>query len=165
MECIDEKREGTASEHATGHGDIATDHAATTGTGTATERASGACTDLGLLTDVDMTSGGDRKTYPILEVAFPSDMWWSMPPWLSQAIYAEYALGNDVVYTWDWGNKRSGSWSPEGQTTTINRYTIDFKEMLQTNIDNNRTRSVRWIWICEDDVAPDWSGQIKRCKK
>ena len=62
MECIDEKREG-----------IATEHAATTGSdlpgGTATERASGTCTDLGLLTDVDMTSGGDRKTYPILEVA------------------------------------------------------------------------------------------------
>jgi hypothetical protein len=108
-----------------------------------------------------MTSGDDTKTYPILEVAFPKDTWWSVPPVLSRAIYDQYALGNDVAYTWDWGNKRSGSWSPEGQTTTINRYTIDFKEMLQTNIDNNRKRSVRWIWIREDDVAPTWSGQIQ----
>ena len=158
MACIDEKREG-----------IATEHAATTGSdlpgGTATERASGMCTDLGVLTDVEMTSGGDRTTYPILEVAHPNDMWWSMPPWLSQPIYDHYARGNNVSYTWNWGDKRNGSWSPEGQTTAINRYMIDFKEMLQTNIDNNRKRSVRWIWICEDDVAPDWSGQIKRCKK
>ena len=79
MECINEKREG-----------IATEHAATTGSdlpgGTATERASGTCTDLGLLQDVAMTSCDDRKTYPILEVAHPKDMWWSMPPWLSQPI-------------------------------------------------------------------------------
>ena len=157
---------GTAAEHAIGHGGAATEHAATTNTdlprGIATERAFGTCTDLGLLTDVDMAASDDRKTYPILEVAFRNDTWWSMPPWLSQAIYDEYALDKNVVYTWDWGNKRSGSWSPEGQTTTINRYQIDFKEMLQTNIDNNRKRSVRWIWICEDDVAPAWSGQIQQ---
>ena len=73
MECIDEKREGNATEHA-----------ATTGSdlpgGTATERVSGRCTELGLLADVAMTSGDDRKTYQILEVAFANDMWWSMPP-------------------------------------------------------------------------------------
>ena len=178
MACIDEKREGIAAEHATGHGGaamghaegIATEHAAGHGDGTerpggtATEGASGTCTDLGHLTDVDMTSGDDRKTHPILEVAFPDDMWWSLPSWLSQAIYNEYAIGKDVSYVWDWGDRRSGSYSPEGQTTTFNRYTIDFKNMMQTNSDNNRKRSVRWIWICEDDMAPAWSGQIEhRC--
>ena len=174
MECSDEKREGTATELASTNGSdlpggTATEHASTNGSdlpgGTATGHASGTCTDLGLVTDVEMASGGDRKTYPILEVAFPNDMWWSVPSWLSQDIYAQYALGNDVGYTWDWGDKRNGSYvNPEGYTTTINRYTIDFTAMLQTNIDNNRKRSVRWIWICEDDVAPAWSGQIKRSK-
>ena len=111
-----------------------------------------------------MTSAGVGQKYPILEVAFSNDMWWSMPPWISLPIYDQYALGKNVNYTWDWGNTRSGSWSPEGQTTTINRYIIDFTEMIQTNIDNNRKRSVRWIWTCEDAVAPEWSSQIKRKK-
>ena len=145
---------GTAAEHAIGHG------------GAATERAFGTCTDLGLLTDVDMAASDDRKTYPILEVAFPNDMWWSLPPFLSQAIYDVYDGGNNAAYTWDWGNKRHGSYvDPEGQSTSINRYTIDFDEMLQTNIDNNRKRSVRWVWVCEGDVTPSWSGQIKPAKK
>ncbi len=101
MECIDEKRDG-----------IATGHAATTGSdllgGPAAERASGRCPELGLLADVAMTSGDDRRTYPILEIAYASGMWWSMPPELSQPIYDQYALGKDVSYIWAWGNKRSG---------------------------------------------------------
>ena len=145
---------GTAAEHAIGHG------------GAATKRAFGTCTDLGLLTDVDMAASDDCKTYPVLEVAFPNDMWWPMPQFLSQKIHEVYVHGNNAVYTWDWGSKRSGSYvDPEGQTTTINRYTIDFDEMLQTNIDNNRKRSVRWVWVCEGDVTPSWSGQIKPAKK
>ena len=145
---------GTAAEHAIGHG------------GAATERAFGTCTDLGLLTDVDMAASDDCKTYPVLEVAFPNGMWWSMPQFLSQKIHEVYVHGNNAVYTWDWGSKRSGSYvDPEGQNTTINRYTIDFDEMLQTNIDNNRKRSVRWVWVCEGDVTPSWSGQIKPAKK
>ena len=43
-----------ATEHAAGHGD-------------ATERPGGTVTDLCHLTDVDMTSGVDRKTHPVLE--------------------------------------------------------------------------------------------------
>ena len=163
---------GTATERASGN---ATEHAAVTGTeragGTATEhaaestteRATAACTELGLLSDVVMTCADERKTYPILEVAFKKDMWWSMPPWLSQLIYNEYAAGRNVGYTWDWGGARSGSYSPGGEETSINRYTIDFNQMIQTNSDNNRKRSVRWIWICEDDAAPAWSGQIPQC--
>ena len=112
-----------------------------------------------------MAASDDRKTYPILEVAFPNDMWWSLPPFLSQKIYDVYVHGNNAAYTWDWGNKRHGSYvDPEGQSTSINRYTIDFDEMLQTNIDNNRKRSVRWVWVCEGDVTPSWSGQIKPAK-
>ena len=145
---------GTAAEHAIGHG------------GAATERAFGTCTDLGLLTDVDMAASDDCKTYPVLEVAFNNGMWWSMPQFLSQKIHEVYVHGNNAVYTWDWGSKRSGSYvDPEGQNTTINRYTIDFEEMLQTNIDNNRQRSVRWVWVLENDVTPSWSGQIKHAQK
>ena len=163
---------GTATERASGN---ATEHAAVTGTeragGTATEhaaestteRATAACTEFDLLSDVVMTSADERKTYPILEVAFKKDMWWSMPPWLSQAIYNEYAAGRNVGYTWDWGGACSGSYSPGGEGTSINRYTIDFNQMIQTNSDNNRKRSVRWIWICADDAAPAWSGQIPQC--
>ena len=162
---------GTAAEHAMqAQSGTATEHAATTNTdlprGIATELAFGTCTDLGLLTDVDIVASDDCKTYPILEVAFPNDMWWSLPPFLSQTIYDVYARGNNAAYTWDWGNKRNGSYvDPEGQSTSINRYTIDFDEMLQTNSDNKRKRSVRWVWVCEGDVTPSWSGQMKRTQK
>ena len=132
----------------------------------ATERASAEWTDLGKLTDVDMAASDDCKTYPVLEVAFSNGMWWSLPQFLSQKIYDVYVHGNNAAYTWDWGSKRSGSYvDPEGQSTSINRYTIDFDEMLQTNIDNNRKRSVRWVWVLENDVTPSWSGQIKPAQK
>ena len=170
MACISEKREGTATEPAIEHAGAGTQHAATTGAelpgGTATEQALSTFTDLGRVMDVDMPSSDDRKTYPILEVAFPNDMWWSIPQWLSEHIHAYFAKGENVGYTWDWGSKRKGSYvDPEGHSTSINRYTIDFNKMVQTNSDNGRQRSVRWVWVCENDVAPSWTGQIKRAKQ
>ena len=145
--CLDEKHEGIATEPAT----------------TASLAPSAE-----LLTDVDMTSSADRhdmttsadrKKYPILEVAYPHNMWWSLPPEISQRLYDEYIRGNDASYIWDWGNTRSGSWSPEGKPTTINRYTIDFRTMVQTNSDNKRKRTARWVWPVKEDVAPVWTGQ------
>ena len=115
---------------------------------------------------IPVDSAVQPRRLPVIEVAFNNGMWWSMPQFLSQKIHEVYVHGNNAVYTWDWGSKRWGSYvDPEGQNTTINRYTIDFEEMLQTNIDNNRQRSVRWVWVLENDVTPSWSGQIKHAQK
>ena len=163
--CVLRSTMDGASEHATGN---ATEHAASShqlhvggiADSTATEHAVGTCTELGLLTDVVMANDDNPKTFPILEVAFKDEMWWAMPEDLSQMIYEQYEAGNNVSYTWDWEDTRKGSFKLDGQETNINRYTIDFDSMIQTNIDNNRKRSVRWVWICKDDVCPTWKGQI-----
>lgn len=156
---------GTATEHAGGNatehavGGTATEHAAES----TTELPTVTCTEFGLLSDVTMEDVPDHsEQYPILEVAFNNDMWWSMPKQLSQQLFDEYAAGRNVSFMWDWGGTRSGSFSPGGHETPYNRYTIDFAQMIQTNSDNSRKRSVRWIWICENDLAPVWSGQIPR---
>ena len=43
--------------------------------------------------------------------------------------------GEDVVYTWDWGASRPGSFAPAGEQTSINRYMIDFQTWEHVNID------------------------------
>ena len=103
---------------------------------------------------------------PIFQVAFPNGMWWSIPASVSQEIYLKYMNGEDVVYTWDWGQDgRAGSWAPDGQATKINRYMIDFQAWEQRNIDNNRRRSVRLSWVTEGHVEPKWDGQIPKKRR
>ena len=99
---------------------------------------------------------------PVVEVAFPNDMWWSMPEELSEQLVARRNEGQDAVYTWDWGrNGRTGSWSPDGASTSVNRYAIDFQLMVQTNIDNGRQRSIRIIYVRREDVtARRGTGQL-----
>ena len=92
----------------------------------------------------DMPVGADMPSgmVPIIEVSFRNGMWWSMPPEMSAEIHEEYMSGENAGYTWDWGDSRNGSWQPHDEPTSINRYVIDFGAMEQTNIDNNRKRSV-----------------------
>ena len=70
-----------------------------------------------------------------------------MPAEMSAQIYQMHLNGEDVVYTWDWGASRPGSFAPEGEQTSINRYRIDFQTWEQVNIDNGRRRSVRLVFL------------------
>ena len=45
------------------------------------------------------------------------------------------------------------------QTTSISRYVIDFDEKLQTNLDNGRHRTIRIVWMDQDDEEPRYTGQ------
>ena len=99
------------------------------------------------------------KQIPIFEVAFRHGMWWSIPAEMSQQIYHKYTNNEDAVYTWDWGDARAGSWQPDGEETSINRYMIDFQAWEQRNIDNDRRRSVRLVWVTAVAVDPKWTGQ------
>ena len=74
---------------------------------------------------------------PIVEVAFTKGMWWAIPPEMSQHMYDLSLADQDACYTWDWGESREGSWSPDGEKTSLNRYKIDFAAMEQTNLDND----------------------------
>ena len=98
---------------------------------------------------------------PVIEIAFKNGMWWALPQEMSQALYDKYlANETDIVYTWDWGDSRSGSWKPDDEETTINRYLVDFEAGLQRNIDNNRHRTMRVVWVDPSSTTARWTGQI-----
>ena len=103
----------------------------------------------------------EYMTVPIVEVAFPHNKWWSIPQEMSAQLYDKYVNGQDAGYTWDWGEGgRAGSWKPDGELTSINRYVIDFANGVQTNLDNQRKRSIRIIWVRPRDVVPQFTGEI-----
>ena len=99
------------------------------------------CTTLAVITD----SAG--QLVPIIEVAFKKNMGWSMPAEMSVQIYQMHLNGEDVVYTWDWGASRPGSFALAGEQRSINGYMIDFQTWEQVNIDNGRRRSVRLVFL------------------
>ena len=110
----------------------------------------------------DSASAGQPARIPTIEVAFKNGCWWSIPQAMSQALYERHVQGeSDIGYTWDWGDKRKGSWAPDGKETTVNRYVLDFTTMRQENIDKGRLRTFRITWIDTDaDEKPSWTGQI-----
>ena len=113
-----------------------------------------------------MLAAQQQGMVPIVEVAFPHGKWWSIPQEISARLYQEYANGQDACYTWDWGEGgRAGSWKPDGEETSINRYVIDFATGVQTNIDNQRKRSIRVIWVRPQDVVPQFTGELPTAEK
>ena len=102
-----------------------------------------------------------EATVPIVEVAVKNGMWWALPVDISRQLYDQQMAGLDAGYTWDWGpHGRRGSWCPEGEDTTVNRYVVDFVAMVQTNIDNGRMRSVRIAWVRPADVQARYIGEL-----
>ena len=98
---------------------------------------------------------------PIFEVAFQHGQWWALPQEISASLYQFYASGQNAIYTWDWGaGGRAGSFAPDGATTSISRYTIDWAAGEQTNMDNQRKRSVRFVWVRRQDVLAKSTGQL-----
>ena len=106
----------------------------------------------------------EPRLIPIIEVAFSKDYWWSIPKEKSADIYRQFEAGKDPTYTWDFGGARKGGMKVDGEETSINQYSIDFVRKQQTNIDNGRKRTIRLIWVEEEDTRPQWTGQIQRIK-
>ena len=93
---------------------------------TAAESMSGATEHVGI-------GAEEHMKVPIVEVAFRDGKWWSIPQEMSAQLYDKYINGGDAGYTWDWGEGgRAGSWKPDGEVTSINRYVIDFATGVQT---------------------------------
>ena len=128
---------------------------------TAAEAMSGATEHVGIGAAEHVGIGAEEHKVPIVEVAFNHGLWWSIPQAMSGELYEKYINGEDAGYTWDWGEGgRVGSWKPDGDETTINRYVIDFATGVQTNLDNQRKRSIRIIWVRPQDVEPQFTGQL-----
>ena len=105
--------------------------------------------------------GTSSNLIPIVEVAFKSDKWWSIPEEMSRQLYEKYMSEQDAGYTWDWGpDGRRGSWQPDDMETSIKRYVIDFVSMVQTNVDNSRKRSVRIVRVRPQDVQARFTGEL-----
>ena len=103
----------------------------------------------------DFENAAQPGKVPIIEVAFNNDMWWSIPQVMSQGLYEKYLHGEqDIGYTWDWGERRTGSYVHDGQDTSINRYILDFDAREQRNLDNGRRRKIRVVWVDYADLAP-----------
>ena len=87
---------------------------------------------------------------PIVEVQY-GVFWRSLPLEISRQLYERKQQGEDAGYSWDWGEEgRAGTWEPEGPggpETIINRYMIEWVQILQRNIDTERRRSVRIVFM------------------
>ena len=104
---------------------------------------------------------GATEHVPIVEVAFACGKWWSIPQDISPQLYEQYVNNRDVCYTWDWGEGgRPGSWVPDGELTSINCYTIDFVNRVQTNLDSQSKRSIRVVWVRPQDVEARFVGKL-----
>ena len=102
-----------------------------------------------------------EQAVPIIEIAFRRGMWWGLPPSMSRELYEKYIAGEqDIGYTWDWGDSRYGSWCPDGEKSSINRYLLDWERMKQTNIDKKRERSFRVAWVLPEQSDAAWTGEI-----
>ena len=100
---------------------------------------------------------------PVIEVAFPGGMWWTMPLEAAREILALRTESHRyVMLVWDWGSSRTGSFVRNGEQTNFNRYELDFDEMLQTNIDNERRRSFRVVWVDPAQLTTPryWKGEF-----
>ena len=96
--------------------------------------------------DMPRTATFGAGLVPVIEIAFDNGMWWPIPQDMSQELYDRYlANETDIGYTWNWGSKR---------------YIIDFEAGIQRNIDNNRLRSMRVVWVDPASTTAHWTGQI-----
>ena len=83
-------------------------------------------------------------------------MWWAMPHALSDGILEHWRSGaQEVSYIWDWQDARAGSYQPNGEETTINRYIIDFATMRQRNLDNDRIRTIKIVEVLASGSATE----------
>ena len=85
-----------------------------------------------------------ERPMPIVEAAVRNDMWWAMPENLSAMIYKEYLMGcQGVSFVWSWSNGRKCIWTNNGEDTNLNRYVIDFNQMVQKYTDSGGHRTIR----------------------
>ena len=76
---------------------------------------------------------------------------------LSGGIIEKYCEDcEEVSYVWDWRNTHTllGCYlASNGENISIKRYTANFRTMMQTSIDNGRTRRIRFVYVLRGTTA------------
>ena len=103
---------------------------------------------IGLATE--QFQAANSRFIPIVEVAFDKDYWLALPKEISAQMFAQFDNDKDAIYTWDFGGR---------QETSIKGHSIDFARKEQRNRDNGRTRTIRLIWVEDEDTHPQLTGQ------
>ena len=93
--------------------------------------------------DVMMTSWLQLLVHPTFEVAYPGPKWVPMNEEVSKNMYAAFRANTPGYYT-----EELTSSGKEG----AREYSIDWEQMIQTNIGNGRQRSVRFHPHKSDDT-------------
>ena len=92
--------------------------------------------------------------------------WWQLPKVHAECVFGQLIYRDTTLakYAWCWGDTREGSW--RAQTGyNINRYQIDFENLMQLNIDNGRMRKIRLEGAAGESVADvDLVNALAMCK-
>jgi hypothetical protein len=80
------------------------------------------------------------------QVAWSDNFWWEMPYAVSmQLLYAYHQNYPTAMYYWERPAEQKGTYAPNGETTSINRYMIVFETMTQINLDTNKMRPIKIV--------------------
>ena len=90
----------------------------------------------------------EKRWCPVIEVAFDQHgvtMFWSMPLDLSSNLVATMQEQEHKEERWIVGY--AWSWGVPGEKRARNQYTVDFKRMVQTNVETGVERTIRIVYI------------------
>lgn len=100
---------------------------------------------------------------PIIEIAYPNDKWWSISPETSRDMVDARLRNEPAIYVYDWRKERKGSWETDDQDKNYSRYELHLDEGIQINMDNQRRRDLRLLWVDPASARAEYTGEIPRC--
>ena len=90
---------------------------------------------------------------PTFEVAYPGPKWYPVNEEISKEMYTAYLANTPGHYT--------EPLTANGQGGT-RKYIVDWEQMIQTNIENGRQRSVRFREFQQDDNRRILTGKMRK---
>ena len=109
---------------------------------------------------VPLLTSGPTDLIPIIQVEYPSGMWWDLPIEKSREILAAAQQSTLVPWVWQWQKTKQGTYKPEGVSTGQSRYIFNFETHQQTNRDTNYVRNFRVVF--EEAKAKNQSSAKKQ---
>ena len=80
-----------------------------------------------------LLTSGPMDLIPIIQVEYPSAMWWDLPSEKSREILAAAQQSKQVYWVWQWQKTKQGTYKPEGVSTGTSRYIINITVQRDAN--------------------------------